>query len=158
MDKIFELATKNKYRYSSTRGMLNTEDLWDLPMEVLNDLYKSLKAEIKKVDNSDSLFDDLSDKSRKEVEVLNNKAEIVSHIFKTKRKISEDNAKALETIQRNKRIDELIQQKKDEKFNNMTIEQLQRIRNGESVESVLEDKKSDTEVTSETDSKVEESK
>ena len=44
---MFEEATKNKYRFPSNVGMINVEDLWDLPASHLDTIYKKLNKQLK---------------------------------------------------------------------------------------------------------------
>ncbi|MEU4692305.1 hypothetical protein [Actinoplanes sp. NPDC023714] len=52
---IFEKATREKFRYPSTKGLLTTEQLWELPLTAksgfsLDDVAKAVNAELKAVD------------------------------------------------------------------------------------------------------------
>jgi hypothetical protein len=52
---IFEKATREKFRYPSTKGLLTTEQLWELPLTAksgfsLDDVAKAVNAELKTVD------------------------------------------------------------------------------------------------------------
>ncbi len=51
MSELFEQAARGKYRYDSPRGMLTTEDLWDLPLQSthsinLDDMAQELDREL----------------------------------------------------------------------------------------------------------------
>ena len=71
---IFKEATKKKYRWNF-RGLCTVEDLWDLNVENLDDIYKSLKKQQK--DNSgESLLTTVS----KEDKIIEEKIEIVKAI------------------------------------------------------------------------------
>ena len=52
---IFEKATREKFRYPSVKGLLTTEQLWELPLTArsgfsLDDVAKAVNAELKTVD------------------------------------------------------------------------------------------------------------
>jgi len=52
---IFEKATQEKFRYPSTKGLLTTEQLWELPLTAksgfsLDDVAKAVNAELKAID------------------------------------------------------------------------------------------------------------
>lgn len=70
---MFEIATRNKFRFPF-KGVISTEDLWDLSVESLDNVFKTLNSEMKKT-KEESL---LSTKS-KDDEVLELKIEIVKH-------------------------------------------------------------------------------
>jgi prophage DNA circulation protein len=51
---IFEKATQEKFRYPSTKGLLTTEQLWELPLTAksgfsLDDVAKAVNAELKTI-------------------------------------------------------------------------------------------------------------
>ena len=43
LTNLFEKASKMKLRFSTTKGVLSTEDLWDLSLESLDRIAKNLK-------------------------------------------------------------------------------------------------------------------
>lgn len=47
MQNIFEKASKQKLRFATTKGMLSTEELWDLSLESLDNIAKSVNKSIK---------------------------------------------------------------------------------------------------------------
>jgi hypothetical protein len=56
---MFEQAARLKVRYSTAKGQLTVEDLWDLPLTSttgkanLNDIAKGLNRELKNADDED---------------------------------------------------------------------------------------------------------
>ena len=80
---MFEIAARNKFRFPF-KGMISTEDLWDLSVENLDNVFKMLNSEMKKT-KEESL---LSTKS-KDDEVLELKIEIVKHIVAVKQEEKE---------------------------------------------------------------------
>ena len=47
LTNLFEKASKMKLRFSTTKGVLSTEDLWDLSLESLDKIAKNLYKQIK---------------------------------------------------------------------------------------------------------------
>jgi len=52
---IFEKATREKFRYPSAKGLLTTEQLWELPLTAksgfsLDDVARAVNAELKAID------------------------------------------------------------------------------------------------------------
>ena len=43
---IFEVATRNKYRFPY-RGQISVEDMWDLPVTELDKIFKTLNKQVK---------------------------------------------------------------------------------------------------------------
>ena len=115
---MFEIATRNKFRFPF-KGVISTEDLWDLSVESLDNVFKTLNSEMKKT-KEESL---LSTKS-KDDEVLELKIEIVKHIVAVKKEARE--RKFLDR-ERNQKIMSIIAAKQDEQLHNMSVEELQKL-------------------------------
>lgn len=78
-EKLFEMATRSKLRFPSTKGELSVEDLWDLSDKDLDVVYKNLKdQEVKS--SEESLLDDANVAPK-----LTAAIGIVKYIFTTKR-------------------------------------------------------------------------
>lgn len=78
-EKLFEMATRSKLRFPSTKGELSVEDLWDLSDKDLDVVYKNLKdQEVKS--SEESLLDDVNVDPK-----LTAAIGIVKYIFTTKR-------------------------------------------------------------------------
>lgn len=78
-EKLFEMATRSKLRFPSTKGELSVEDLWDLSDKDLDVVYKNLKdQEVKSLE--ESLLDDANVDPK-----LTAAIGIVKYIFTTKR-------------------------------------------------------------------------
>lgn len=78
-EKLFEMATRSKLRFPSTKGELSVEDLWDLSDKDLDVVYKNLKdQEVKS--SEESLLDDANVDLK-----LTAAIGIVKYIFTTKR-------------------------------------------------------------------------
>lgn len=96
-ENLFEMATRNKMRFPSTKGELSVEDLWDLSDKDLDVVYKNLKdQEVKS--SEESLLDDANVDPK-----LTAAIGIVRYIFTTKRK---------EKLAEKERINKKLKQKK----------------------------------------------
>lgn len=96
-EKLFEMATRSKLRFPSTKGELSVEDLWDLSDKDLDVVYKNLKdQEVKS--SEESLLDDANVDPR-----LTAAIGIVKYIFTTKRN---------ERLAENERINKKLTQRK----------------------------------------------
>lgn len=119
MADLFKIATKNKYRFPY-KGLCSVEDLWELPVEELDKIYKYLKSQ-QKANSEESLLKTVS----KEDKVLNNKIEIIKVIVDDKLVAKERAAKAAEKKAQNQRILEILADKKDAELKEKSIEELQ---------------------------------
>ena len=78
-ENLFEMATRSKLSFPSTKGELSVEDLWDLSDKDLDVVYKNLKdQEVKS--SEESLLDDANVDPK-----LTAAIGIVKYIFITKR-------------------------------------------------------------------------
>lgn len=118
---MFEIAARNKFRFPF-KGMISTEDLWDLSVENLDNVFKMLNSEMRKT-KEESL---LSTKS-KDDEVLELKIEIVKHIVAVKQEEKEVREKKFLDRERNQKIMSIIAAKQDEQLHNMSVEELQKL-------------------------------
>lgn len=117
---IFERASRRKFRYPY-KGMITTEDLWDLTLSQLDVVYKALNKEVNVV-QEDSLMCTMD---TVEAEVLD-KIEIVKHIFHVK----EAEAMAREAAAKNAAKKQLIlsalARKQENAIENMSEEDLRK--------------------------------
>lgn len=119
---MFEIATRNKYRFPYVKGLVTVEDLWDLSVENLDVIFKELNAQVK-TQKEESLLSTVT-KSKKEAE-LENKIEIVKHIVSVKLAEREKKAKEKERREYKQKILQLIEEKKDKALGDLSVEQLE---------------------------------
>ena len=115
---LFEIAVREKYRYNY-RGQISTEDLWDLPVEALGQIFKSLNEAVRKTEEESLLAE-----RPKEDEVLRNKIAIIRYIVAYKLAEKEKARKALENKQKKQQILGIISRKQNEKLESMSMEEL----------------------------------
>jgi len=118
-EKIFEIATRNKFRFPF-KGQISVEDLWDLTVENLDSIFKTLNSQIKKAKEESLLVT-----KTKEDETLNAMIEIVKYIVGVK--LTEESARILAKEQREKKqkIMEILSTKQDADLQNKTVEELE---------------------------------
>lgn len=124
VENIYKYAVEKKLRFPF-KGQISVEDLFDLNVESLDSIYKSLKSQEKEA-NEESL---LTTKSSED-EALEVSIEIVKQIFAQKQREKEERIKAAENRAKKQRIAEIIDNKKDEALNNLSVEQLQQMLDG----------------------------
>lgn len=116
---IFEAATKEKYRFPF-KGMISVEDLWDLKLQDLDSVFKSLNKQ-KKQNDEESL---LQVKTAEDQE-LDNKIQIVKYIVKFKQEEIEERLQAKDKKEYNQKLLELIERKQNKELAGKSIEELQ---------------------------------
>lgn len=118
MADLFKVAVKKKYRFNY-KGVLTVEDLWDLSVEDLDKIYKSLKSKLK-----DASEESLLSTTSKEDKELNNKIAIIKVIVTDKLAAKERAQKAALQKQQNQRILEIIADKQDAALKEKSLEEL----------------------------------
>jgi len=120
---MFELASRLKLRFDSERGQLSVEDLWDLPLSSgkvnLNDLAKGISRAIRATGEEDFV----TTKSNAN-EVLNLKLNILKHIIKFRVEAADAKKRGEEEVAKKKLIASIIEKKKLQNLENMSIEEL----------------------------------
>lgn len=122
-EKMFEVAVRNKFRFPF-RGLISVEDLWDLPVESLDLIFKELNSQIKRV-QEESLLGSKT-KQDKELEL---KIDIIKYIVSTKLEEAELRAKAKEKKEQKQKVLEILSAKQDEALKNKSVEELQTMLN-----------------------------
>ena len=118
---IFEAASKNKYRYPY-KGMITTEDLWDLTPAQLDIVYKALNKGVSEAQVS-SLMRKVTDV---DAELLN-KIEIVKYIFNAKEAEAEARKNDAAKHAKKQRILDILAQKQEDALQNMSEDELKKM-------------------------------
>ena len=118
-NEMFVTATRNKFRFPF-RGQISVEDLWDLSVENLDSVYKTLNSQVKKA-KEESL---LNTKSRED-EIIEMQIEIVKNIVSVKQDEAAKKVAAKEKKARKQRILEVLAAKEDADLQNKSPEELQ---------------------------------
>ena len=118
---IFEAASKNKYRYPY-KGMITTEDLWDLTQAQLDVIYKALNKGVSEAQVS-SLMCKVTDV---DAELLN-KIEIVKYIFNAKEAEAEARKNDAAKHAKKQRILDILAQKQEDALQSMSEDELKKM-------------------------------
>lgn len=122
---IFEKATREKFRYPSTKGLLTTEQLWELPLTAksgfsLDDVAKTVNAELKAVDTESFVTTEANPAKA----TLETKLAVVKHVIAVR--IAEDQAAkaaAARKLEKEKLL-AVLGRKQDAVLENLTEEEL----------------------------------
>ena len=118
---IFEAASKNKYRYPY-KGMITTEDLWDLTQAQLDVIYKALNKGV-----SEAQVSSLMCKVTEVDAELLNKIEIVKYIFNAKEAEAEARKNDAAKRAKKQRILDILAQKQEDALQNMSEDDLKKM-------------------------------
>lgn len=117
---MFEQAVKNKYRFSSRMGNLSVEDLWDLDVQELDNIYKDLKAEEKQADEESLLTEN------KEDDVLTDKIAIIKYIVEVKLAEIAERKNAIKRKEEEQQLLQILAIKKAEELQALPAEEIQK--------------------------------
>lgn len=118
---MFEVATREKMRFPF-KGTISVEDLWDLSVQNLDKVFKTLNSQRKEAQEESLLNMKSSEDERLETQI-----EIVKYIVNVKLEEQAARAKAAENREKKQKIMVLMAKKDDEAMENMSREELQKL-------------------------------
>lgn len=120
--EMYKQASKQKLRFSTTKGLLTVEQLWSLSLTDLDTLAVSLQDAYDKSKGAKSFLSTKTDED-KTVKLM---FDICLDILQTKVDEKEVANKARETREHNQKILALMAEKKDEQLKGMSLEELEK--------------------------------
>lgn len=117
---MYKEAGKQKLRFSTTKGSLTVEQLWELDLETLDTLAVSLEDGYKNSKGKSFL-----DKKTTKDKTIKLQFDIVLDVLQSKVEESEALRDAKETKDYNQKIMGLIQAKKEESLKDLSVEELE---------------------------------
>lgn len=125
----FEKATRLNFTFDSPKGVLQVQDLWNLPLTsgtgkaCLEDIAQGLNQQLKE-SNETSFF---SKPPSAGIEVVQEKLEIVKHIGAVRIAENEKAATARVNAEKKQKILEIIARKQDDSLAGASLEELQKM-------------------------------
>lgn len=119
---MFKEASKLKLRFSTSKGSLSVEQLWELTQTELATCIKNVKKSLKKGDTEDDLSFLDSATTVDTTEQL--RFDILKEVYLTKKSESEAIRNAKEIKEHNQKIMELISSKKESELQNKSVDEL----------------------------------
>ena len=116
---MYKEALQKKLRFKTNKGMISTEDLFDLSLQNLNTLAIMLDKKISEAPKKSFSEELPAEENDDEL-----RFSIVKDVINIKLKARKDNIDKAQINARNKRIAELIAKKEDEALENKSIEEL----------------------------------
>jgi len=118
---IFEYAVRNKVRFPF-KGMISVEDLWDLSLQNLDSIYKTLNKQVKQSEEESLLATKTNVDTELEVQIA-----IIKHIVSVKLAEAEATAAAASKRAQKQKIMSVIAAKEDEALRNTSVEDLKKM-------------------------------
>jgi len=118
VEELFETAVRKKFRYETTKGLITTEDLWDMPLLSKN----SFNLDILAVSLSNQLEEVKSfvtSRSKTDSETKA-KLDIVVHVIDTKLKDAQNKEQAAVQSEKKQRILSILKDKQDDTLKGMS--------------------------------------
>lgn len=122
MSNIWFNALVRSYRFEY-KGLINTEDLFDLEMRELDIIYQDLVSE-----KNDLTAKSLLDTNNEEIDWIQGKIDVVKGVFDYKKAQADAQAKAAKAKSMKDELNEVIAQKQKDQLADMSIDQLKEIR------------------------------
>lgn len=116
---IFEKALRNKLRFQY-RGPRTTEDLWEVPLIELNEMYKTLKAEQKAMSSEEDLLGTKSDDDT----TLELKIELIKHIVEVRLQERKERENLANKKERKQKLLAILEEKQDENLRELSTEEI----------------------------------
>jgi hypothetical protein len=123
---MFDVATRQKLRFDSPKGLLSVEDLWDLPLTSttgranLDEIALSLHKRLRNTADVVSFVDEQA----KTDPVSQLKFDIVKHVIETRKKENADALAAKNKAETKQRLLEVLAKKRDSSLEAMSEEDL----------------------------------
>lgn len=124
---IFEIATREAFRFKGSNGLLSVEDLWDLPLQSqtktnLDGLAQALDLQIKEAQANTKSFVTPEKSSVDETLVI--KLEVLKHIIGVKVAERDAAATARRKSEEKQKLLALLDRKENEALDNLTAEEI----------------------------------
>ena len=126
MDNLFLQATREKFRFESSKGDLSVEQLWDLPLTSrtgfdLDTVAKAVNANLKS--SNEESFVNVSNNPA--VSRLQAQLEVVKAIIEVKLAQAEATKKRAEKAAERQRLMEVLHSKKDQELQGLSVEEIE---------------------------------
>jgi hypothetical protein len=121
MENLFEKAVREKFRFNY-KGLISVEDLWDLDLEILDSIFKSLNAKLKST-KEESL---LNIKTKEDNEIAL-KVAIIKYIVEIKLKEITEKQLAKSRAEQKQKILSILANKEDMSLQNKSPEELKQM-------------------------------
>lgn len=118
---LFITACRKKFRFETSKGLLTTEDLFDLNLNSLDAIAVALDDKIQKLGRKSFVA-----KRAASTSTLNDQLEVVKFVIETK--IAEDEQKKVKADKESQKafLNTLLEKKKTEQMEGLSVEEIQK--------------------------------
>ena len=118
---MFEKATRLKLRFNF-KGQSTVEDLWDMPIQALDQIFKGLNVQLK-AQKEESLLEIKS----KEDEILDLKISIVKHVVEVRLREQKAREDEVSKAAKKQKLLGIIAEKQDANLREMSVDDLTKL-------------------------------
>lgn len=118
---IYKEGSRTQLRVSTSQGLLSVEQLWDLNLNKLSTIIKSVKKLIKTDNDDDLSFLDETKTIDRKMELT---FEVLKDIYTTKKSELDAERKSVSDKEHNEAILKLIKSKQDQELSNKSVDEL----------------------------------
>lgn len=123
---MYKIAAQNKIRFTSNKGLLTVEQLFDLPLSSksnfdLDTIAKTINKQLKEM--GEESFVGVSNPAKKEMETA---LEIVKDVIKSKQEENAAQLNKLKKREQQKKILDAIAAKKDQQLSQASLDELEK--------------------------------
>lgn len=127
MNNIFEYATRNKLRFSSSRGELTIEQLWDVPLRSkdefnLNSIAKTVNKWLKDISEENFVVETKKTAEHKRLEVA---MDVIKYVIEVKIAEEKETATRAEKKKEKEKLLAILAEKQDGKLSALSEKELQ---------------------------------
>ena len=126
MSELFVIASKAKFRFSTTRGNVSVEDLWDIPLTgqdfSLNKVAQDLSKQLKALGEEDFV----SIKVAKD-KTLEQKLDLVKYVIAARLKEAKAHSDAVAKKEIRNKARQILADREDEKFTELSDKELKKL-------------------------------
>lgn len=119
MDHLFLSASRSKLRFSTNKGELTTEDLWDLSLTSLDNIARAVNRDLKASQEESFIV-----KMNSANATLELKLEILKHVIATKQFESEEKLNRRKKVEELELLESLLVEKETEGLKSLTPDQI----------------------------------
>jgi hypothetical protein len=120
-EKMFEVATRSKMRFPF-RGLVSVEDLWDLSVENLDSVFKTLNSLVKQAKE-----ESLLNTKTKEDEAIDMQIEIVKYIVQIKLEEANIKLQAKAKKEQKQKLMSILSEKQESELRGKSAEEIQKM-------------------------------
>lgn len=120
---MFERASRNKLRFSTKRGLISTEDLWDLSLQDLDHIAIAVNKQVKEQGTESFLAQKQSTTST----VLQLQLDLLKHVISSKESAAEAAKTRAVNDAKRARLQEILGQKEEQELMSKSTEELEKM-------------------------------